>query len=178
MIRGNKTGLRARHEEDIPVLQSELYDDVKTQASADSVPWRPISPGSKDSPYAVGQGSDDIAYFSVVDLATQELAGEALLWGIDTYNRRAHIGISLLPAFRSRGYGLDVLGTLCEYGFAVRGLHRLQIETSGDNAGMIKVAERAGFVVEGRLRLSAWEYGTFADQVVLGLLHGEWKTSG
>lgn len=175
MIRGETTGLRARHEADIPVLQSQLYDDVRTQARADSAPWRPIPPGSEDSPYAVGQKADDIVYFSVVDLVADELIGEALLWGLDTYNRRAHLAISLLPAFRSKGYGLDVVRTLCEYGFAVRGLHRLQIETAADNLGMIRTAEKAGFTVEGTLRQSAWEYGRFTDEVVLGLLHEQWK---
>jgi hypothetical protein len=28
MLRGDKVGLRARHETDVPILQSELYDDV------------------------------------------------------------------------------------------------------------------------------------------------------
>ena len=58
----------------------------------------------------------------------QELLGEALLWRIDTHNRTAHIGIALRPAFRGRGFGVDVLHTLCEYAYAVNGLQRLQIE--------------------------------------------------
>ena len=53
--------------------------------------------------------TDDAACFSVVQLADDELAGEALLWGIDLHNRSAHIGISLRPAFRGRGLGTDVL---------------------------------------------------------------------
>ncbi|MFD7479004.1 N-acetyltransferase, partial [Streptomyces sp. NPDC059837] len=28
MPKGSKVGLRARHEDDIPVLRTELYDDV------------------------------------------------------------------------------------------------------------------------------------------------------
>jgi RimJ/RimL family protein N-acetyltransferase len=175
VIRGEKIGLRARHEDDIAVLQSELYDDVKTQALADSAPWRPIPPGSAKSPYSVAEHSDDIVYFSVVELASGKLTGEALLWGIDTYNRRAHLGLSLLPGFRGTGLGTDVVQALCAYGFAVRGLHRLQIETAADNAGMIRAAEKAGFTVEGTLRKSAWGYGSFSDEVVLGLLADEWR---
>jgi RimJ/RimL family protein N-acetyltransferase len=174
MLRGGKVGLRARHETDVPILQSELYDDVATRSMADSRPWRPIPPGSAASPYAVGDPSDDAACFSVVELTGDELAGEALLWGIDLHNRTAHLGISLRPVFHGRGLGTDVVRVLCHYGFAVRGLHRLQIETLADNAAMIRVAAKTGFVREGTLRNSAWAHGGFADEVILGLLVTEW----
>ena len=74
-----KIGLRARHESDVPVLHSELYDDVPTWSRADSRPWRPIPPGSDHSPFAVTGPSDQAACFSVVELESQELVGEALL---------------------------------------------------------------------------------------------------
>ncbi|MFD7615644.1 GNAT family N-acetyltransferase [Streptomyces sp. NPDC059802] len=174
MIHGEKIGLRARHESDVPVLQSELYDDVATRSRADSRPWRPIPPGSGQSPYAVAAPSDEAACFSVVELESQELAGEALLWGIDTHNRTAHIGICLRPAFRGRGLGVDVLQALCAYGFTVRGLQRLQIETLTDNTPMIAAATRAGFTREGTLRHSAWVYGAYADEAIFGLLANDW----
>ena len=170
MLRSNRVGLRARHEADVPILQSELYDDVAVRSRADSRPWRPIAPGSAASPYAVAEPSEDAACFSVVDLSSDELAGETLLWGIDTHNRTAHVGISLRPAFRNRGLGTDVLRVLCGYGFAVRGLHRLQLETLADNTAMIQAATRVGFTQEGVLRRSAWANGGFADEVILGLL--------
>ncbi|WP_411757575.1 GNAT family N-acetyltransferase [Streptomyces venezuelae] len=114
--------------------------------------------------------------FSVVELATGELAGEALLWGIDTHNRGAHLGISLRPGCRGRGLGREVVQLLCHYGFTVRGLRRLQVDTLADNAAMIAAATSAGFTLEGTLRRSAWVYGAFADEVLLGLLHEEWTS--
>jgi RimJ/RimL family protein N-acetyltransferase len=178
MLRGELAGLRARHESDVPVLHAELHDDVATRMRADSRPWRPIPPGSSGSPYAVSGPSDDAAIFSVVRLATDELAGEALLWAIDVHNRVAHVGISLRPGFRGHGLGADAVRLLCYYGFAVRGLHRLQIETLADNAAMIAIATRAGFLPEGTLRRSAWVDGTFADEAIFGLLAGEWSPPG
>jgi len=175
MLRGEVAGLRARYESDVPVLQAELHDDVPTRIRADSRPWRPIPPGSAASPYAVTGPADDVAVFSVVRLSDEELAGEALLWGIDVHNRTAHVGISLRPAFRGRGLGAGTVRLLCHYGFAVLGLHRLQIETMADNASMIAVATRVGFVREGTLRRSAWVEGAFADEAILGMLASEWS---
>jgi GNAT superfamily N-acetyltransferase len=106
------------------------------------------------------EGRDqDSAAFSVVHLASGELAGEALVWGIDRHNRSAHLGISLRPGFRRRGLGTDTVRLLCGYGFAILGLQRLQAETLADNAAMIAAATRAGFVPEGTLRRAAWSTG-------------------
>ena len=173
LLRGEMTGLRARLESDIPLLHAGLYDDVATRVRADSRPWYPIPPGP-GSPYQVTEPDDHVAFFSVVELATGALAGEALLWDIDPHNRTAHIGISLLPAFRGRGLSTDVVRVLCRYGFAILGLHRLQVETLADNAAMIQAASRAGFTREGTLRRSAWVNADFADEVVFGLLATEW----
>jgi RimJ/RimL family protein N-acetyltransferase len=174
MLRAGKVGLRARDEADVAILHAELYEDIATRVRADSRPWLPIPAGSAASPYAVGEPRDDVAVFSVVELADGELAGEALLWAIDLHNRSAHLGVSLRPAFRGRGLGADVVAALCEYGFAVRGLHRLQVDTLAGNTAMIRAAERAGFVPEGRRRQAAWAGGDFVDAVILGLLAAGW----
>jgi RimJ/RimL family protein N-acetyltransferase len=178
MLRGSRIGLRARLAADVGVLHAELYDDVATRSRADSRAWRPISPDSSASPYHVSGPTDDGACFSVVELEGEELAGEALLWGIDAHNRLAHLGISLRPAFRGRGLGTDVVRVLSHYGFVVLGLQRLQIETLPENAAMIGAAIRNGFTHEGTLRRSAWVTGEFADEIVLGLLADEWSTDG
>jgi RimJ/RimL family protein N-acetyltransferase len=172
MLRGELAGLRARLPADVDVLHAELYEDVDTRVRADSRPWVPI-PAGPGSPYWVSDEAPraaDTAVFSVVELASGELAGEALLWGIDPHNRSAHIGISLRPACRGRGLGVDSVRVLCRYGFAIRGLHRLQLETLADNHAMIAIAGRAGFVREGVTRGSEWVNGRFEDCVIFGLL--------
>jgi RimJ/RimL family protein N-acetyltransferase len=175
MLRGMKVALRARRATDVAVLHAELYEDVAVRSRADSRPWRPVAEAS--SPYVVGEPRDDVSFFSVVELAGGELAGEALLWGIDRHNRIAHLGISLRPSFRGRGLGADVVRTLCTYGFSVLGLHRLQVDTLADNAAMIRAATQAGFVQEGVLRRAAWVTGDFVDEVILGLLVTEWPVA-
>lgn len=174
MLRGGKTGLRARHEDDIPILRTELYDDVVNSARAESRPWRPITPGAKDPRLVVDDTDQGRVQFSVVELAGDTLVGSAVMWDIDTHNRSAHIGLGLLPSCRGKGYGTDVVAVLCHYGFVVRGLHRLQIETLSDNTAMLRSAERNGFVREGVLRSASWVMGEFLDEVLLGLLAQDW----
>ncbi|MCY0931941.1 GNAT family protein [Streptomyces sp. H27-H1] len=175
MLSGGKVGLRARHEDDIPILRDELYNDVVNASRAEGRPWRPMTPDSKDPRLFVDDKEHGHVPFSVVELAGGTLIGAATLWGIDNHSRSAHIGLGLLPAARGKGYGTDVVAALCTYGFVVRGLHRLQIETLSDNAAMLGSAERNGFVREGVLRSSAWVMGEFMDEVLLGLLAKDWK---
>jgi RimJ/RimL family protein N-acetyltransferase len=173
MLEGNLVILRARRESDVPILHSELQDDVVTRSRADSRPWRPL-PANR-SPYNTDNPSDDIAIFSIVEKAGGDLAGEALLWSIDTHNRVAHLGVSLRPAYRGRGLGEDTVQVLCHYGFTVRGMHRLQLETLADNTAMRRAAERAGFEHEGTLRKAAWVMGEYLDEVIYGVLANEWQ---
>ena len=174
MLRGEKVYLRARDAADVPVLHRELYDDVPMHARADGRPWwpRPVATGS---PYDAKEPSESAAVFSAVAVDGDVLVGETLLWGTDLHNRYAHVGISLLPTARGRGFGTEILELLAGYGFDVLGLHRLQVETLADNAPMVAAAERVGFRLEGHLRQSAWVLGAFADEVVLGLLAHEWR---
>lgn len=178
VLRGELIGLRAQQDSDIEVFETQLLTDVETWMRADNRPWRPVAPGSADSPYRAPAGTGgqrEAVSFSVVELATGDLAGEAILWAIDPHNRSAHIGLSLLPASRGKHLGTDVVRVMCRYGFGVRGLYRLQIETLVDNHAMIGAAVRAGFVAEGTLRASAWVDGTFMDEVILGQLAPEWQ---
>lgn len=177
MLRGTKVGLRARHDDDIPVL-TELYNDVENAARANGAPWRPVSSESKDPRLAIEQSEDRLVRFSAVELQEGTLLGSAALWGIDTHHRSAHIGLDLLPACRGQGYGTDVVAALCFYAFTVRGLNRLQIETVADNHAMLRAAENNGFVREGVLRSAVWVLGQFLDEVVLGLVAEDWRARG
>jgi RimJ/RimL family protein N-acetyltransferase len=175
MLRGKLVMLRARREDDARILHAELYEDVATHVRADTRPWVPIpfGPGSPHWPAEEAPSTSDAAIFAVAELASGELAGEALLWGIDLHNRSAHLGLSLRPACRGRGLGEDAVRVLCRYGFGVRGLHRLQLETLTDNHAMIAAAERVGFTREGATRGSAWVDGQWTDDVIFGLLDTE-----
>ena len=175
MLRGELTGLRAQTDTDIEIFETELLTDVETRIRATGRPWLPVAPGAADSPYRQAQDHDAVVRFSVVELASGDLAGEAVMSGIDLHNRQAEIGLVLRPAFRGRHLGTDVVRVLCRYGFAIRGLHRLQLETLSDNHAMIAIAVQAGFTREGMTRGSSWVNGTFTDDVIFGLLAEEWR---
>jgi RimJ/RimL family protein N-acetyltransferase len=173
MLHGETVALRARIDSDVAVLHTELYDDVATRMRGDNRPWLPLAADSLHSPFRIGNSREDVAFFSVVERASSELVGEALVYAIDGHNRTGRVGLALRPAFRGRGLARETLALLCRYGFDVRGLNRLQLETLSDNEPMINTALSVGFVEEGRLRSSRSLGGNFGDEVVFGLLASE-----
>jgi RimJ/RimL family protein N-acetyltransferase len=113
---------------------------------------------------------DDPGFFSVVAVQDGEHVGEALLWGIDQHNRLAHLGLALRPSFRGRGWSVEVLCVLCFYGFDVRALNRLQLETAEDNRPVIAARRALGSKSQ-----ATWVLGNFVDTVIMGLLAANWR---
>jgi RimJ/RimL family protein N-acetyltransferase len=115
------------------------------------------------------------ARFTAETVADGTVIGACALWGLDPFNQLGHIGISLLPAARTQGYGREMVGLLCHYGFRFRNLHRIELETLATNAAMRKLAENCGFVLEGTQRQRAYDGDGFSDIVLYGLLRQDWS---
>jgi RimJ/RimL family protein N-acetyltransferase len=164
-------------QDDVRVFAEELNNDVELMMLASGRPWRPESRALADRRFAqeIEDPPDDRIPFAVEELATSKLAGQAQMWGVDTHHRSAHLGFRLLPAFRGRGLGKDLIAVLCDYGFRVRCFHRLQIDTLASNEASRGAAAANGFALEGRLRHAAWVAGAFVDGVVLGLVADDWR---
>jgi RimJ/RimL family protein N-acetyltransferase len=107
----------------------------------------------------------DHASWAVVDPDTGELLGSVSLHRIDRAEGDAEIGYWTAPAVRGRGIAVRAVDAACGWGFTALGLHRVQLFHAVENTGSARVAEKAGFTLEGRLRQSH----TYGD----GLRHDE-----
>ena len=80
------------------------------------------------------------------------------------------------PFHLHKGVGTRAKKLICEYGFEELGLNKLYFITNEDNYASIRVNEKCGFKLEGRMRE---EYltkdGTLKDRLYYGLLKKEWK---
>jgi len=178
MMKGRLVGLREQRRADVETL-FELAADAEHMALADSRPFRPVSLAARQGEYDKRQSEPDpgSAFFTIQRLDDDRGAavGSAGLWMIDMHNSSAHIGISLLPSVRGQGLGRDAIEVICRFGFEIRALERLSLETLEINAPMRATATACGFVEEGRLRSSAWYLGRRVDDLLYGLLADEWR---
>ena len=99
----------------------------------------------------------DHASWAVVD-AADRLLGSVSLHSIDRVQAGAEIGYWTAPAARGRGVAPRAVDAACRWAFAVLPVDRVQLFHAVENEASGRVAAKAGFTLEGRLRRS-FRYG-------------------
>jgi len=171
MFATDRLRLRPATVDDAPGLY-EMWSDPETHLLTSDSPFVPKSLQAVQARLEkeAVEPSEKFAGFVAVAIDDGTLLGRCSLWGIDSFNQEAHIGMSLRPAARGRRYGRDMLQLLCRFGFRIRNLRRLEIETFAMNISMRKTAEACGFVHEGTQREKGWTGDRFDDIAIYGLL--------
>jgi RimJ/RimL family protein N-acetyltransferase len=112
-----------------------------------------------------------------IELAIEENSaprGSISLWEIDRHHRSAMISYWLGPGGRGRGLASAAVRLVVAWAFGELDLARVGLLIEPDNDASHRLAERCGFVREGRLRsYGEARDGRRVDTVVYGLLPGE-----
>lgn len=93
---------------------------------------------------------------------------------VDTFPnrpRRRHageIGISVHAEWQGKGVGKELMRAIVDLADNWLNLTRLELEVYADNEAAIRLYERFGFEVEGRLRQHALRDGQFVDSIMMG----------
>ncbi|WP_432972414.1 GNAT family N-acetyltransferase [Dactylosporangium sp. CA-233914] len=126
-------------------LSSELPDDPRTAALEwieDRADW---SPGTR-----LG--------WAVSDATSGPLLGTVSVRVIDARAGNGMIGYWTVPAARGRGIATRAVRAAARFAFDVAGLHRIELAHAVGNPSSCRVAQGAGFALEGTLRES-YAYG-------------------
>lgn len=99
--------------------------------------------------------------------------GTIALTAWDRISRTAELGIGVLDG-RAKGLGTEAVRLALAHAFGEMGLQRVHLHVYADNPA-VRLYERVGFRVEGRLRRHAWKRGAYRDQLVMGILAEEWS---
>lgn len=115
------------------------------------VPAPPDFPRTWLERYEHGRRNGTSEAFAIVDGGGGFL-GCAMAFGIDAEEGKCELGYVVAPAARGRGVATEALRLLTDWGFTARGLMRLELLISVDNAPSKRVAAKCGYVHEGVLR--------------------------
>jgi RimJ/RimL family protein N-acetyltransferase len=116
----------------------------------------------------------DHASWAVVDATTGELLGSVSVHRIDRTEADAEIGYWTLPAARGRGIAGAAVDAACRWAFTELGLERIELCHAAENPASGRVAEKAGFTLEGRLRQShRYGDGRRHDELLWARLHDD-----
>lgn len=165
--------LRGRTDDDLDVLFA-LSSDLDTWEERNPEPPAPMTREQFEA-RLVARTEAGPSFVVEVDGAA---VGNASLFDVDSLARHAEAGINLLPAARGRGIGTAAIRQLVEFGFVRCNLRRIHLQAIASNVAAIRAYEKAGFVVEGRLREHAWVRGRYEDIVLMGILRTQGPPPG
>lgn len=95
------------------------------------------------------------------------------LTSIDKLVKKAELYIFVNPDSHKSGIGTQATKLLCQYGFEELDLHKIYLLTNENNTAAIRVYQKCGFVLEGRLRDEYWVEDRYMDRLYFGLLKTE-----
>ena len=163
--------LRTRTDDDLDVLY-RISADLDTWEERNPRAPRPLTRAEFDARLARADADSEKTVAFVVDVDGTAV-GSASLSDFDPFAHHAEVGIALLPEARGRGIGTAAIRQLVEFGFLRCNLRRIHLQAIASNAAALRAYEKAGFVVEGRLREHAWVRGAYEDIVLIGILRSE-----
>lgn len=118
---------------------------------------------------AVATRQDPETNFAIA--VDDELVGTVgLQLGEDVYRHSAEIGYWLGEACWGRGIATEAVRVLTEWGFSRIGLLRIHALVFEANPASIRVLEKAGFELEGRMRNAVVKSGRVMDQLLFARL--------
>jgi diamine N-acetyltransferase len=104
------------------------------------------------------------------------LIGNLSLMDINWKNRHAEVGIFIGDKrYWNQGYGRDAMVLMLRYAFYSLGLHRVFLRVYETNPRAVHSYEKAGFVLEGRMRQAQFKDGKFIDVLLMSALSTEWQ---
>lgn len=164
MICGKKVVLKGISREDAPLIykwanSEELRDLTGT--------LYPISEYEHDKWMEAVTLNSNAKLFSIY--LQNHCIGTIGLKNIDFINSNAELFISIGESSAlGGGYGTDAVETLVNFCFMHLNLHKIYLHVFQSNGKAIRCYEKAGFIIEGKLRDHHFSRGTYEDVLIMG----------
>ena len=167
-------------DQDAAVLRAMLQDPESMKltgsghGAGDIAAWDDAAEAKFLDWYGSRNAQPDRLDLAVVDRASGQAVGEAVLNDWNDGNRSCSFRILLGPGGRDRGLGTEATRLIVGYGFEQLGLHRIELLVYAFNPRAQRVYEKVGFVTEGVLRdVLRWD-GEWVDAITMSMLATEW----
>ena len=89
-------------------------------------------------------------------------------------DHEAHLGYIYNRSYWGNGYATETARALIDYGFKELEVHRIYATCDPENIASRRVLEKAGLILEGKLRENMICHCEYRDSLILGMLKHEW----
>jgi RimJ/RimL family protein N-acetyltransferase len=108
--------------------------------------------------------------------AEDRLIGTTGLKGMDVRNHHAEFGIAIGDkTYWGKGCGTEATRLIIRHAFDTLNLNRVSLRVYEYNERALKVYQKVGFRIEGRLRQDTFLEGRYWDTVLMAVLRDEWE---
>ncbi len=156
--------------EDAPEVHSYASDeDVKR-----FIGWRLMNSLDETCQYIekmlARESEGTFMYASMMNKKTGELIGTAMMFSFNHEAKHAEIGYVFHKDYWGKGYGTEAVKLMCDFAFKDLNLHKLHARVIDTNTGSVRVLEKNGFKLEGRLADYDFIEGRYYDELIFGKL--------
>jgi RimJ/RimL family protein N-acetyltransferase len=161
--------LAQRH---VPAFETLILDPDVVRFTM--VPTRPDGTFTSNwiARYERGWQEGSRAGFAILDAEGAPI-GFAGLFGLEEPGAEGEIGYIVGPPARGRGVAVRAVSLLTRWGFDELGLERIELRIDTQNNASAKVAERAGYRLDGVLRSKHFKEGLRTDLGVWSRLRSD-----
>lgn len=111
--------------------------------------------------------------YSLAAVLDGNAIGSVAVWTIDPYDHNGELGYTFHRTYWGNGYATEAVSLLLEFGFNALQLERIGATCHPGNIGSIRVLEKSGFTLEGRLRSHRLVRGARRDSLLYSILREE-----
>jgi len=150
-----------------------LWSDKETMYYLDDIWSETLEDTQANLEYSMK--NEDGHYFCIREKGTDSYVG-SVGYTISSENplgKIVHMGYTLLPEFRGRGYMPEAVKRVIEFAFAQDGCIRITTGCHKENDASRKVMEKAGFRKEGEGVKAAYHDGVMKDRVEYAINRSE-----
>ena len=157
---------------DIPAVHEYTSDPEVTRWST----WGPNTLDKTTSfveDAAQAHLNKDRTAYSLAAVLDGKPIGSVGVWTTDPHDRNGELGYTFHRAHWGNGYATEAVNQLLTFGFDTLQLERISATCHPGNIGSIRVLEKSGFILEGRLRSHRLVRGARRDSLLYSILREE-----
>lgn len=175
MLQKDDIKLRALEPEDLDWLfnlenDTKLWEVSQTIAPFSKSVLKNYISNAQENIYSAGQ-----LRLVITKSNTKQNIGLIDLYDFDAMNKKAGVGIVILPEFQNQNYASKALQVIISYAFSHLDLHQLFACIISDNIKSTKLFENSGFSLSGTKKDWIYSKGRYKNQYIYQLIRNEYS---
>ena len=154
---------------------TEMINDIKVSVGLGSVSYTNITDFESEKEFLISVKKEKM--FAVRLLENNELLGNIGFNSLDIINRNGALGVLIgNPKYQRKGYGMEALKLILDYGFSFLNLRNISLSVFEYNVPAYNLYKKVGFKEIGRLRKALEIMGKTYDMIILDMLKEEFQS--